>query len=227
MRMLCESDRILREFASGGTQAKRERLLSAARLVRQRIQQRDVEGARRISDMVGGYSQMLRENSWRDWPGSTDMEAGLDSEIAGRNGLERFSRGLTFYRFNAEIERFRGAITDWRASPPEREVQGGIDQVLADTIKTRYDPKTEKDIPAVAVGGGDSGGPVFLVSLDPTDTKNLAAGIISAGEAANNILADHKIPCNKGDKSDGRCYSRVAYTAIKPILKEYGLTLAP
>ncbi|HZM77484.1 MAG TPA: hypothetical protein VFC19_17265 [Candidatus Limnocylindrales bacterium] len=98
-------------------------------------------------------------------------------------------------------------------------------QVLADAIKTRNDGR--KEIPAVAVGGGDSGGPVFLVSLDPTDSKHLAAGIISAGEAANNILQDHKVPCNKGHKGDGRCYSRVAYTAIKPILKEYGVTLAP
>jgi len=97
-------------------------------------------------------------------------------------------------------------------------------QVLADAIKTRNDGK--KEIPAVAVGGGDSGGPVILVSLDPTD-NHLAAGIISAGEAANNILQDHKVACNKGHKGDGRCYSRVAYTAIKPILKEYGVTLAP
>jgi len=99
-------------------------------------------------------------------------------------------------------------------------------QVIADATKQRWDAKNEKWIPGVAVGGGDSGGPVILISNDPT-TNHEAAGIISAGESANNFLQNHKVACNMGHKSDGRCYSRIAYTAIRPILKEYGVTLAP
>jgi Trypsin len=93
-------------------------------------------------------------------------------------------------------------------------------QVLADATKPRG-----RNLPGVAVGGGDSGGPVILISNDPT-VNSMAAGIATAGEAANNVFWNHRVKCNDSAKTR-RCYSRVAYTAIRPILKEYGVTLAP
>ncbi|HEX6684210.1 MAG TPA: trypsin-like serine protease [Candidatus Limnocylindrales bacterium] len=99
-------------------------------------------------------------------------------------------------------------------------------QVIADATRKRWDAKKKEEIPGLAVGGGDSGGPVILISNDPT-VNHEAAGIISAGESADNFLQNHKVACNANDKSDGRCFSRVAYTAIRPILTEYGVTLAP
>ena len=95
-------------------------------------------------------------------------------------------------------------------------------QVLADSTTTRR--IGNRDVPSVAIGGGDSGGPVFLPPKEE-GKQRLAAGTGTAGEKLNAILVRHRVPCDKGDETQ-RCYSRVAYTDMTAVLKKYTATLA-
>jgi hypothetical protein len=111
--LAAESDSIRREYAHAGTAQKRERVLSVARAVRERLSRGDSAGARRLLGMERTYIDMLQRQRWRDWNGSSDMEGALDSELQGEDGTGRFSRGLTYFQFHSELDRFRTATADW------------------------------------------------------------------------------------------------------------------
>ncbi len=127
--VLAESDRTLRDFESGGTREKRERIQNAARLVRERLRGGDVEGARRLMDMLGVYTDLLRERRWQAWTGSGEMEAALDQELQGNDATQRFNNAAIHLRFSHETARFREAVSDWGRSMSAQKQ--AVEQALA------------------------------------------------------------------------------------------------
>ncbi len=111
--VLADADRLVRDFARGGTQEKRERVTRAAGIVRERMRRGDIEGARRLLEMARTYGSLLTEHSFRAWTGSPEMEGALDSELQGQDAGARFANAAVHYRFSSEITGFRRAIADW------------------------------------------------------------------------------------------------------------------
>src|SRR5262249_26573099 len=117
--LAADADRMTRDYARSGTQDKRERVINAARMVRERLDRGDVTGARRLLDMDKMYVQLLEQNRWRTWSGSGEMEGAIDSELRGQNSSEQFNRALTYFQFSTEADRFRHSMDDWtRAMAP-------------------------------------------------------------------------------------------------------------
>ncbi|MFN7991075.1 MAG: hypothetical protein U0R44_02850 [Candidatus Micrarchaeia archaeon] len=126
--IIAEADRIVMDNSAGPNRQKRERVVNAAGMVRERMRRGDIAGARRLLEMDRFYIDTLQANRWRGWTGSDDMEGAIDDELAGRDGSARFGRSQTFYQFSTETARFRSAIADWsRGVSAQRQlVENGL-----------------------------------------------------------------------------------------------------
>ncbi|MBD3210607.1 hypothetical protein GF318_04475, partial [Candidatus Micrarchaeota archaeon] len=94
--------------------ARRERIRNAAGTARERLNSGNMEGARRLLNMISYYHDQLERNRWRAWEGSPIVEEAIDAEIQGEDATEAFNRGMLFTRVSSELEGAGDAVRRWR-----------------------------------------------------------------------------------------------------------------
>ena len=96
------------ESTRGG---RRERVLEAVHVARERIETGDFEGARRLLEMATTYKGLPAA-----LPASlmSEIADALDAEIAGESGAEeRFRTAMVNYEFTSKLDDEREALTHW------------------------------------------------------------------------------------------------------------------
>ncbi|MFN7991073.1 MAG: hypothetical protein U0R44_02840 [Candidatus Micrarchaeia archaeon] len=128
-----DADRIAADYARSGTREKRERVLDAARVIRERMRSGDMDGARRLLDMTSAYIDLLTRYNWRTWTGSAEMETAIDSERNGANAADRFGNALAYHEVSGEIGRMREVEVSWgRGISAERQIfESVLDRIEA------------------------------------------------------------------------------------------------
>ena len=119
------------EFEKKGTPDKRERVVAAARQVKQRLAQGDLDGAKELLIMVATYADLLERHKWGDWAGSKKVEAAIDAELAGRHGAQMFGEGVTQNDFSASASQLRTLAREWGTglAPQKKMVLEAADRV--------------------------------------------------------------------------------------------------
>lgn len=129
-----EASRLERSYRVHGRGTARERLEminEAVRVARERRDSGDLEGARRILDMVSQYASYMDAARGRTWAASDEMEAAVRVEIRGGNGRQGFEDAMTRNQFAAQISDFRSTLTQWGRgiADQKRVVEGSLTRV--------------------------------------------------------------------------------------------------